>query len=459
MRSGRGLRVRGVAVRSIALLLPPLMLLQGCSGDKTQSDPTAASESLEDALADAFRIDISELSVTYDLWPGQDRARGTADLRFEMRPDQSRPVFHFNPIRHDRGSEENLLSAVTLDGKSLDPRDGDDVKRVRTSESAEPAFEIQRELDSGEAHTLQVRWSIPKGATPGPSGWFYTNFDDTEGPDDETETLWPTVSSPEEFARHHVRVRVHSDRAYTVVGSGAVQRRPGREVQEWHVDTVRPVASHTVFVAAVPKKRVRTRQVDVRGVNATIVSTRSAKKTKRAAKKTRRTIKRLVDDFGPFPTPTMQILLTGWGSGMEYYAATRTGIGSLEHELGHMYFGSATVNRTWRDTWIDEAAVVWWEEHDHHRLDLKSGFNSNIAGNRPPAEPGFNTRAYGPGAKVLAEIARALGGNKEMIDFLADLHQLRAFEPYTTDDFIDDVVAAQSEIDRDQLERWLLTPQ
>lgn len=452
--------MRDSAAWATALVIPALMLIPGCTTDgEPESSATEATDSLEETLAAAFRIDISELSVTYDLWPTQERARGNAVLRFEMRPDQSRPLFHFNPMRHGAEPEKNLLSEVKLDGKRLDPRDQDDLKRIRTSESAEPAFEIQRKLAPGEAHTLQVSWSIPKGATPGPAGWFYTNFDDTEGPDDETETLWPTISSPEEFARHHLRVRVHADRPYTVVGSGSVQQRPGRKVQEWDVDTARPVASHTVFVAAVPTQKVRTTNVDVRGVNTTIVSTRSAKKTQRAAAITRRAINRLVDDFGPFPTPTMQVLLTGWGSGMEYYTATRTGIGSLEHELGHMYFGAATVNRTWRDTWLDEAAVVWWEEHDHHKLALPTEFNSNIAGNRPPVEPGFNTRAYGPGAKVLAEVARALGGDKQMTAFLSDLHQLRAFDPYTTDDFIDDVVSAQDEIDREQLERWLLTPQ
>ena len=45
-----------------------------------------------------------------------------------------------------------------------------------------------------------------------------------------------------------------------------------------------------------------------------------------------------------------------------------------------------------------------------------------------------------------------------MIDFLADLHDRRAFDPFTTDELVDDVVAAQDEIDRDQLERWLFTP-
>ena len=44
--------------------------------------------------------------------------------------------------------------------------------------------------------------------------------------------------------------------------------------------------------------------------------------------------------------------------------------------------------------------------------------------------------------------------------FLADLHERREFEPFTTEDFIDDVLATKSSLDRDQLfERWLLSSQ
>jgi hypothetical protein len=60
-------------------------------------------------------------------------------------------------------------------------------------------------------------------------------------------------------------------------------------------------------------------------------------------------------------------------------------------------------------------------------------------------------------AGVLGEVAGALGGSDEMVDFLTDLHERRALEPFTTDELIDDIVGAQDEIDRDQLERWFLT--
>ena len=58
---------------------------------------------------------------------------------------------------------------------------------------------------------------------------------------------------------------------------------------------------------------------------------------------------------------------------------------------------------------------------------------------------------------ILGGIVESLGGDRQMIEFLADLHRRRAYRPFTTDDLIDDVVAAQDMIDRATLEHWLYT--
>ena len=351
-----------------------------------------------------------------------------------------------------------MLTSLELDGKKLDPYDDHDLRRITPAPSAEPAFEIQRRLGGGEEHTLRVDWSMPKPIPPPDPEWFYSNFDDTEGPDDETETLWPTVSSPEDLIRHRIHLRVHTASPYTVLGSGSVCRhRDDTGVKAWDIDTGRPVSSSTVFFAAVPSDRFRTDHFSASGVDVKIVSDRGPEANKRARAITQDTIARLIDDFGPFPMRKVQILLTGWGSGMEYFGATRTGLGSLEHELGHMYFGVTAVNRTWRDTWFDESAVVWWEEHAS-LSPVGPKFRSAIGAGRPAAAPGFDESAYGGGARVLEAIAGAMGGDRKMMSFLAELHSRRKYRPFTTADFIEDVVTAQDAIDREQLERWLLSP-
>ena len=409
---------------------------------------------LDATLAQAFRLDVSELRVTYDFWPSRSRVGAEAELRFRMRPGQHRPLFHFNPLRGAPAARERaMLDSLELDGEQLDPSDRGDLRPVRTFPSAEIAFEIQRDVGGAADHTLRARWSVRVRAH---RGRFFATFDDTEGPNTQTETQWPTISSPEEYVRHRIRLRVHADRPYTVLGSGAVRRRRGSDVQTWELDTERSIASSIMFFAAVPSVDFDTDRFNVGNVAVTLASDRSMEITRRARRIARRTIGRLIEDFGRFPMPRMQILLTGWGSGMEYYGATRTGIGALKHELVHMYFGASVLNRAWRDTWFDESAVQWWLNRD--RLPtLPPGFTSNLARGRSEVAPGFDEAAYGKGAVILGAIAESLGGDRQMIEFLADLHRRRAYRPFTTDDLIDDVVAAQDRIDRATLERWLYT--
>jgi hypothetical protein len=431
-----------------------LVVVGGCD-DQGPSLP--AQDPLAAKLAPAFRIDVSSVDVTYDFWPRDSRVVGGATVRFQMRPGQTHPLFDLNPLRRSNESERSMITSLELDGEELDPYDDSDLRRVRPAPGAEPGFEIQRGLSSDGEHTLRATWSMPKPVPPHADDWFFANYDDTEGPNDETEALWPTISSPEDLIRHTIHLRVHSTRPYTAIGSGSVRKHPGEAgVQAWDIDTKRPVASHTVFFAAVPSGRFRIDRFRASGVAVKIVSNPGAAVVERARSVTRRAIAQLIDDLGPFPVPGVQVLLTRWPSGMEYYGATRTGLGSLEHELGHMYFGVTAVNRTWRDTWFDESAVAWWEDHDS-LAPVGARFRSAMGAGRPSAAPGFDESAYGAGARVMEAIARALGGDPEMMAFLADLHARRAFQPFTTEDFIDDVLAAQDTIDREQLDRWLLS--
>lgn len=418
--------------------------------------PQDRDDRLAVKLADAFRVDATRIDITYDWHPG-DRVRGRATMRFRMRPGETRPIFHFNPLRHSQLSERELLRKVRLDGRPIDPDDDRDLRVVRTAPGAEPAFEIQRRIRDGGRHVLRVSWSMPKPAPPRARNQIYANFDDTEGPNPETESMWPQISSPDELARHRIHLRVHAARHYRVLGSGIVQRREhGGAVQGWEVDSRRPISASTFFFAAVPAARFESHRFEAGAVPVRIVTDQDRDTLRRARATTRATIRSLQHDLGPFPVPRLQILLTGWDSGMEYYGATRTGIGSLAHELGHMYFGTTAVNRTWRDTWFDESAVVWWQRH-RALQPVDAGFRSAIGSGRPPAAPGFDERAYGAGARVLESIARKLGGDRRMMRFLADLHSRREFKPFTTDDLIDDVVAAaDGKLTRARLERWLL---
>ena len=67
-------------------------------------------------------------------------------------------------------------------------------------------------------------------------------------------------------------------------------------------------------------------------------------------------------------------------------------------------------------------------------------------------------RAYEEGAQIMGEIAAELGGDRAMLRFLGRLHAKRAFRPFSTEEFIDDVMQAteSKEIGR-RLRAWLFS--
>jgi hypothetical protein len=412
-------------------------------------------------LDDAFRIDISTIDVTLDATPGVS-LDGTATLTFTMRPGQTRALFHFSPVVAS-GTVADAIRSIVLDGETLDVQNANDVVAMRVPTSTQDAFELQRDLGA-EVHTLTVTWAIAGGFVPpsflqrnAQSGWLVTNVNDL---DDNTlgignETLFPTINSPEELARHVIEVRVHDPRPCVMVGSGTITASASDAVQTFTLDTLRDISSYTVLVAVVPKGDVTVRTFAVLGVPVTIASTLPAATIDEAVNIITESMTSLNADFGAFPMPSFQVLLLDWESGMEYYGGSITGMEALSHEVIHMVWGCSTINGAWRDTWLDEAINVWWEARP---TPIDNSFLSDIVIGRRLLESGFDPRAYDEGSQIIAAVAARAGGDDAMIAFLRDLHERRLFAPYSTDDFIND--AAQAFGDDalvDAMNRWVNT--
>ena len=407
------------------------------------------------SLDQAYRIDLSSIDVAYDLDLAAAELRARARLSFRMRPGQTRALFHFAPRVKDKSARE-VIQSLELDGQRLDAHDGHELKAIPIPGARARALEIQRELDPDREHVLVVDWLVPEAFQRLESGWLRTDVDDSVGRGNEL--LWPTINSPDELARHTITVRVRAEREYLVLGSGTIQQLSDADIPTWVLDTEREVASYTVMLAVIPRDEVEVETFQVGEVPVTMAATVAPKQRQRARRITERVLPRLVQDFGPFPMPSLQILLLDWDGGMEYYGATTSGISALEHELVHMYWGCSGLNRTWRDTWIDEAIATWWSERED--LDpLPPDFTADLIGERTATWPAFDLRAYDLGARIMAEISRQLGGDDAMIRFLSDLHRRRAFVPFTTEEFIADVVAASDSQELGQkLKRWLFSP-
>lgn len=442
----------------------------GCEkpAENTAPDPTdptggePAERPVPASVDEAFRIDLSTVDVTFDIVPDVSLV-GHAELVFTMRPGQVRPLFHFDPELRS-GTTLEAITSITLDGEPIDPLDEADLKRFRFEATPEESYEIQRDVDPGAEHTLVIDYAFPGGfvydAMSGDvayPGRFYVDVNDIPGRGGEY--LFPTINAPDELARHTIEVRIDDPRDYLMIGSGSITEAQDGDVQVFRLDTGREISSYTVLFAAMPRDEVDVREFEVDGVPVTLVSDLPAARTDRAVAGTRLVMRALAADFGPFPMPSMQILLLDWWDGMEYYGGTITGLGALSHEIIHMYFGTSLVNATWRDTWIDEAVTEWWGARGDVS-PLPDDFASDMVIGRNVYESGFDTRAYGRGAQIFGEVAAKLGGDDALIAFLADLRARRVFQPFTTDELVEDLVDLTGDPSfRDDFDRWVQTPQ
>jgi hypothetical protein len=134
----------------------------------------------------------------------------------------------------------------------------------------------------------------------------------------------------------------------------------------------------------------------------------------------------------------LSVFLTNTGGGMEYYGGTITSLRALRHEVFHMYFACSTVNKTYRDLWMDEAINMWYGYSMNPAYAAIAGtYRSNMVSGRSPVAVGCDRRAYDDGAQVIQAVALRLGGRSEMISFLSHLHANYSFAPFTTMEFLD----------------------
>jgi hypothetical protein len=453
-------KVRDAGRRSIRWALAlSVALLPGCGGSApAPTEPTvqptpvappvvALPETDEDRLLDAaFRVDIDRIEVAFDVLPADRSVRAHATVLFRMRPGQTRPIFHFEPARTSSGT------ALALDGEGLDPGLERDVRFFTWEGSGQVSMEIQRDLAPGVKHRLEAGYSLSMSDDV---GRFHTDVNDLEGRGNET--LFPTLNTPQELARHVVVFRVHDAEPYQCVGSGLVTRTAAADVQEWVLDTEREVASYTVLFYLVPDADVVAAERTVQGVDVRVLGYPGALAHETAFAQLEPWLAELRSALGPFPMPRgLSVVLTPSGGGMEYYGGTITSLRALRHEVFHMYFGCSTVARTYRDSWWDEAINMWYELSATGSVaPIAPDFRSGIVGARNPLTVGFDRRAYDEGARVIEAVATEMGGRERAVAFLRHLHRTRSFDPFTTEDLAYEILSFSGADFRDRFHQWL----
>jgi hypothetical protein len=451
------------------LLLLCISLFNSCKLGKNKEDVPIVgrldytSAQIEQMLNETFRIDIKGIDVIFDYFPepGNSYVECQARVVFTMRPGQTRPVIHLNPAIESK----ETVSRILLNGEALDIFDEADVRNLSFANTTQVALEFQRDLAENQDHTLMMTYRLTTHGDHPNWGWsvsddypwFITFAIDIVGRGNED--VFPTINSPDELARHVLVFRVHSDTAYTCLGSGWVQQIPSANVQEWRLDTELEVASYTVMFLVLPAEDVVYEERNIAGIDVRVMAFIDDLPIEDAFIKLEVWLPELINRLGPFPMPRgLSVFLISGGGGMEFFGGTTTNIGPLEHEVFHMYYGCSTVNKTYRDSWLDEAITVWYQRSvDPNYPAIENSFQSDIVSRYSPVTGRFDIRAYDEGARIIQAVAEELGGRDPMIAFLRYLYQNYAFSPFTTMDFVD-YVRYYSGVDmRQRFLNWLYT--
>jgi hypothetical protein len=410
--------------------------------------PALADE--EQLFAEAWRIDISAIDVELTYHPRDAAVDGRAQIRFRMRPGQTRPRIHFAPACRD-----GVISGWQLDGRSW-AEPGDAFRVVDVAGTTQQALEFVDEVDAALEHQLVVSYRLALG--PGYPR-FGTEVNDLKG--SGNEELFPTLNTPQELARHRITLRVDGDAPYRCLGSGLVESRENDSCQEWFLDTEREVASYTVMFLLLPAADTLLREGTIAGIPVRMAAFAGGAAIDPAWAELESWLPQLVADIGPFPMPRgLSVFLASGGGGMEYFGGTMSSPGALSHEVFHMYFACSAVARTYRDSWLDEAITSWYDQtYPDYLVPIADGYRSNMVSGRTPIAVGFDVRAYYQGTQIIETMARRLGGRSAMAAFLADVHRRHAFAPFSTMDLAE-FFRQYSGIDlRQQFRDWFYSGQ
>jgi aminopeptidase N len=409
----------------------------------------AAAETNE--LDGTFRIDIQNITVTFDYYPDRYYVDGVARLDFVMRAGQTVPRFHFPPAERTAA----VIQSLVLDGETI-PFPGSSVSSVRVTGSSQTIFEINRQLSSDKVHTLTVAYHLTR---PLAYTRFSTEVNDMAG--HGNEEIFPTLNTPHELARHRIALRVHGDRAFRCIGSGLVIRQDDPSdatVQQWVLDTEREVASYTIMFVLMPEAGTDLQERVIDGIPVRILAMTGGPSITSAFTTLQDWLPRLQAAFGLYPAPRgLSVFLVSQGGGMEYFGGTISTPGALTHEVLHGYFACSVVMRTYRDSWLDEAITQWFDNISHggRFTAISDTYRANWVGARSPVSVGYSNFAYSDGAAIIQALADRLGGTEPMRLFLRYIYDRYLFKPFTTMDFVT-YFRDYSGLDlRTQFERWL----
>jgi aminopeptidase N len=404
-----------------ALLASSALLLSGCGSHSSDAGPPAPAVSGHADQADSTAYDAAlseprEDSVYPDVGdPGVDALH--YDLQLSWDPES----------RTLTGTETIVLRAArTADHLQLDLARQLAVDEVwldgRSVAFTHPAKDlvVDAPVTAGDRHVLQLTYS----GTPEPvvaptdrrdfstTGWTTTGSGEVWTMQEPYGAYsWYAVNDqPSDKALYDLTI----DTPQKLVGiaNGSLVSRTtaaGRTVTRWHLPD--PAASYLITIAI--GRYTETHDTGPHGLPITYWTPSDRPDLVEGLRYAPRAIAYLEDKVGPYPFPTLSVLLVPSRSAMETQSTITLGIGDytltrdvLVHELAHQWYGDEVTPDDWSDLWMSEGMATYLAEANwtaDHRpgsrtsiLRLWSSLGSAMRGQYgPPAD--YSPGAFGEG--------------------------------------------------------------
>ena len=283
---------------------------------------------------------------------------------------------------------------------------------------------LERDLTSGVAHTLRLKYEIDKpnapsarGAVLRKSGLFWDIGLSDLNPGRYLEQWFPAnlIYDQHPFT---LELKMHgADAEHILVSNAAVTELAHHQ---WRLQFPAHMTALSPMIVLTPLADV-TQIVDELDlgkngiIQIKIVKHKPVTQSLKAAMKSAKdSLKRFSSTMGPWPHGDRCIIyMRNSGSSMEYDGATTSSSGALNHELFHSWFGRGVKPASQNDGWFDEAWDVYF-------ADLKAKSNKVYSKKDKPvtlcSSAPWNRMtsrlSYSRGSKLFASIAKKVGNKK-----------------------------------------------
>jgi len=393
-------------------------------GPPTPVDDPALDVALSEPVEDSVYPEVGDPGVDalhYDLdlhWAPTGRTLDALEtLVFRSTADAERFQLDFSKVL--------TATSVTLDGEAVEfEQVGKDLV-VHTPVSRDQRYS----LEIAYAGTPQPAAAPTTRRDFNTTGWTITD-------DGETWTMqepygaftWYAVNDqPADKALYDFTLSVPAP--WVGVANGELESRTteGEDtVTRWHLAD--PAASYLVTVAMGDFEM--TRDESSSGVPITYWTPRDDPATVRGLRATPEALDWLEEKLGPYPFPSLGILLVDSRSGMETQSMITLGSTPyttlpevIAHELAHQWYGDEVTPDDWRDVWMNEGMAMYLQglyevDHGDEPLEAKMDYwasfeprlrrESGPPADYDPATFGEGNVYYGP-ALMWHELRRRIG--------------------------------------------------